>query len=323
MSSSALVSVLIRSMDRPTLARALDAVAAQTYPNVEAVVVAACGPGHRPLAASIGQVPVRLIVPETRLQRSHAANACMENSRGDWLVFLDDDDAMAPTHVQTLVDAVSVPPGVRVAHTRATLFDAEGRESGIFGGPRVPWLQYECGFFQPGAALFARSLLDDGVRFDPDFDILEDMDFWIQCARHTGFRFVEAATSYYYAESGTSGAGLGSNADQTRTTAALARLRSKWAEDVAATESSYEYLAHYGRDLLARGQSESALTYLARAVKTRPGQVDALNMYGVALLRTGSAQQAFDVFAEGLRLIPKQPQLLANLDLARSALARS
>lgn len=321
MSSPGLVSVLVRSMDRPTLSRALAAAAEQTYPAIELVVVAACGPGHRPMAAAFGRVPIRLIVPETPLQRSHAANACMEHACGEWLVFLDDDDAMAPTHVQTLVTAISTLPTVRVAHTRATLFDTVGRESGTFGGPRVPCLQFECGFFQPGAAIFARSLFEEGARFDPDLDILEDMDFWIQCAQRTEFRFVEAASSHYYADSGTSGAGLGRNADQSKTSVSLARLRQKWADDVVATERSYEYLAHCGRDLLSRGQSELALTYLSRAVQASPSQVDALNMYGVALLRTDAALLALDAFTEGLRLIPNQPQLLANLRLAKAAIA--
>ena len=35
--------------------------------------------------------------------------------------------------------------------------------------------------------MFARSLIDQGVRFDPRFNILEDMDFWIQCLPLTPF----------------------------------------------------------------------------------------------------------------------------------------
>ncbi|MGE0208359.1 MAG: hypothetical protein AB7S42_04365 [Lysobacteraceae bacterium] len=43
-----LVSILIRSMDRPTLQRAIASAAAQTWPNLEIVVVAACGSRHSP-----------------------------------------------------------------------------------------------------------------------------------------------------------------------------------------------------------------------------------------------------------------------------------
>lgn len=323
MGSSELVSVLVRSMDRPTLERALAAVAQQTYPNIEVVVVAACGPGHRALPEQLGSTRVRLIVPETRLCRSDAANAGMHHAHGTWLVFLDDDDAMAPTHIETLVDAISMPPSVRLVHGRATLFDADGKPNGEFGGPRTPWLQYEYGFFQPGAALFARSLLDQGVRFDARFDILEDMDFWIQCARHTEFRYVDTATSFYYAESGTSGAGFGANSNQQRTSEALLRLRQKWADDVAAAEQTFEYQVHRGRELLTRGQARMAIEHLTRALALRPHQVDALNMFGVALLRTDAATAALDAFSKALISAPGHPQLLANRQLALTAMQRS
>jgi tetratricopeptide (TPR) repeat protein len=315
--SNPLVSILIRSMDRPTLERALAAAAAQTYRPLEIVVVAACGPEHRPLEAARGDVPVRLVVPPERLRRSDAANACTANAHGDWMIFLDDDDAMAPTHIQTLVAAALAPPPVMVAHTRATMLDEAGREIGIFGGPRVPWLQFECGFFQPGAALFARALVERGVRFDPAFDILEDMDFWIQCARHTDFRFVDQATSHYYAESGTSGAGFGANADSARTASALARLRRKWAPEVERTERSFEFLVHRGRDFLSHRQFRAALDFLRRAVASRPRSVDALNMLGVAFLCIGDPAQAIEVLTHALSIAPGESQVMANLDLAR------
>ena len=57
-----LVSILIRSMDRPTLDRAIDSAMKQTWPNLE-IVVAACGSSHRELPDSIAGRDVRLIVP--------------------------------------------------------------------------------------------------------------------------------------------------------------------------------------------------------------------------------------------------------------------
>jgi len=42
-----LVSIIIRSMDRPTLSDALDSVALQTYPNIEVIIVNAKGTSHQ------------------------------------------------------------------------------------------------------------------------------------------------------------------------------------------------------------------------------------------------------------------------------------
>ena len=42
-----LVSVIIRSIDRSTLAEALDSVASQNYPNIEVILVNAKGADHQ------------------------------------------------------------------------------------------------------------------------------------------------------------------------------------------------------------------------------------------------------------------------------------
>ena len=110
MTSSPLVSILIRSMDRPTLQRALDSVAAQDYPNVEVVVVAAGG-SHRDLAERCGAFPLRLVRSARPLARAEAANVALEAARGDWFNFLDDDDELLPIHVSHLRAALDGESG--------------------------------------------------------------------------------------------------------------------------------------------------------------------------------------------------------------------
>ena len=104
-SSTPLVSILIRSMDRPTLDRAIASAVRQTWPNVEVVVVAACGNVHRPLPSPQEGREVRLIVRDGKLPRPEAANVALESARGEWLNFLDDDDELMPQHVETLMNA--------------------------------------------------------------------------------------------------------------------------------------------------------------------------------------------------------------------------
>jgi hypothetical protein len=52
-----LVSIIVRSMDRRTLPETLDSIAAQTYANLEVVVVLALGSRHHPLP------PLQTIIP--------------------------------------------------------------------------------------------------------------------------------------------------------------------------------------------------------------------------------------------------------------------
>jgi hypothetical protein len=78
-----LVSILIRSMDRPTLRRAIASAAAQTWPNLEIIVVAACRSRHKPLVPA--DRPLRLVYPEPdrSLSRPEAANLALDSARGE------------------------------------------------------------------------------------------------------------------------------------------------------------------------------------------------------------------------------------------------
>ena len=78
------ISVLIRSMDRPTLARALQSIAIQDAAlDIEVVVVAACGSSHRALPERCGPHALRLVVQDERLSRADAANRALDSARGD------------------------------------------------------------------------------------------------------------------------------------------------------------------------------------------------------------------------------------------------
>ena len=124
-----LVSILIRSMDRETLSRALDSAARQTWPNLEIVVVAACGSGHRDLPTEHAGRPLRLVGTGGKLTRPQAANAALEAARGEWLNFLDDDDELLPEHIATLMSAPR-PNSERVVFSRTRVIDANGKPLG-------------------------------------------------------------------------------------------------------------------------------------------------------------------------------------------------
>lgn len=100
-----LVSVIIRSMDRSTLANALDSVALQTYPNIEVVIVNAKGADHHEVGKWCGHFPMRMVGSDEQLDRSRAANVGLDEATGEYLIFLDDDDLFYPEHIAILVNA--------------------------------------------------------------------------------------------------------------------------------------------------------------------------------------------------------------------------
>ncbi|RIX44169.1 MAG: glycosyltransferase [Rhodocyclales bacterium GT-UBC] len=195
--ASPLVSVLIRSMDRPDLVRALDSVALQTYPNIEIVVAAACT-GHRPLPERWGPFPLRLCTTDEALMRSRAANHALRSGRGEYLLLLDDDDWLMPDHVARLARVLSAQPQTAVAYTGIALVDGQNRPLGqVFDLP-FDATRLLAGNLTPiHAVLFRASVLKQGVAFDEKLDRYEDWDFWIQLARLGHFAHLPGISGVY------------------------------------------------------------------------------------------------------------------------------
>src|SRR6185503_6043849 len=108
-----LVSILIRTVGRKAwLREALESVAQQTWPNVEAIVVE---DGPQTSRAIVDEFRRRLVVryfaTGEKVGRARAGNLALSEARGEWLNFLDDDDLFFADHIEVLMDAVE---GARV-----------------------------------------------------------------------------------------------------------------------------------------------------------------------------------------------------------------
>ena len=229
---SPLVSVLIRTMGRPSLARAIAAAASQTHRPLEIVVVNAAGKPLAPLNAPPG-VRTR-IVEGGPFGRPRAANAALDAAQGDWLVFLDDDDAFAPTHVESLLASAGKSPGVRVAYSATAVVEPDGKARMMIGADFNRLHLFTGNYMQIGAALFSRTLLDEGARFDERLDCYEDWDFIIQLAQRTHFAYTGQPTNLWFAHAGESGAGMGANKRDEATRPFHESVVAKWAARAAA-----------------------------------------------------------------------------------------
>jgi glycosyltransferase involved in cell wall biosynthesis len=222
------VSIVVRSMARASLGEALASIGMQDYERIEAVIVAACGAAHPAPPGAIGNHRVRFVAGETPRSRPQAANAGLDAATGDWITFLDDDDVMLPGHLSGLVAAQRNAPQCNVVYTLARARFADGTTQPV-GQPFAPIELFERNFIQLSMALFSRELLVQGCRFDESLDILQDWDFFIQCAQHSHFHFEARQTFEWRAEAGDSGAGAGINQDDTRFAAFRDRIYAKWA----------------------------------------------------------------------------------------------
>jgi tetratricopeptide (TPR) repeat protein len=308
-------SLIIRSVGRPELGEALESAGAQSFPNLEIVVVDATGGRHPPVPASVGAHPVRFVAGSARRRRPVAANAGLDAATGDYVGFLDDDDTLLPAHVAALAGALDAESGIGLAFSIAREVRPNG-ETHRIGHARLSRLMLlESCFFPPCAALFRRSLVAH-CRFDETLDAAEDWDFWLQLSRHAAFGFVPQETAIYRADRGRSSMSTGAAEGDHWRGAVLA----KWADERAALtarlNAAYDAALAHG----ARGDHAAAAKAAGQVLALHPFHAGALNLRGTARALGGDMAGARADFAAAAEAEPTDAVSLFNLAQAESAL---
>ena len=224
-----LISVVVRSMDPPTLPRALASVAMQDYPAIEVVLVAACGPSHRPIDASAYPFRLNWVERGGPLPRPSAANAGIEAATGAFVTMLDHDDEFLEGHLSALAAALAAHPDAGAAYTRFEVYERDAPFTTV-GRPFHRLALFEKSYIHHSGLLYRRSLLDTGIRYDTALDIHDDWDFVLQLSERTRFAFVDRASFRWHADIGTSGGGGAGNFDAEKFSRQHDYVRAKWAD---------------------------------------------------------------------------------------------
>jgi glycosyltransferase involved in cell wall biosynthesis len=318
-----LVSIVIRSMDRPTLKRAMHSAAQQTWRNIEIIVVAACGDSHRSLVETFLGRPVRLVNIHRRLPRPEAANAGLEAAQGEWIGFLDDDDELLPQHFEGLLAAPRTRKE-RVVFSATRALDKKGKLLGHISHEGNHIQLYFHSRATVAATLVHRSLVEEGARFDPEFLVHEDHDFQVNCATRTEFLFVKQATCLWNAQAGDSGCGIGgTNDNPEQRIASVVKIRTKWAKFFERLLRNFDALLFAGQQYLKGGDIPAALECLERALALRPSDVNALNLCGMANMHAGHLERADKLLSSAAKRLPTNSAIRENLALVRKRRANA
>jgi len=202
-----LVSVIVPTRNRPTLLRAaIDSVLSQTRPADQIVVVDDASDGATWLAAIEALSPTIEVV--RRAQRGGAAatrNEGLDRASGDYLLFLDDDDLIAPELIEkglAVLAANADADGVffryrTIVSSDVSVDERPSLRRAIFSGENPlarATLEHRraTAFLRhlvPVHSGFLRRSAVDEVRFLDSLRQGEDTHFWISLAA-AGRRFV-------------------------------------------------------------------------------------------------------------------------------------
>jgi len=249
-----------------------------------------------------------------RLSRPDAANAGLDAATGEWITFLDDDDTMAPDHVSGLVAATRNAPGALAVYTLARARFADGRTE-TWGRPYALIQLYERNFIHLSTALFSRTLVQGGCRFDPQFEIMQDWDFFLQIAQHTHFYFEPRQTFDWHADAGSSGAGGGANQDDVRFVRFRDMIYAKWAPAHEALVDSVTAKLQAAQARAQQRDLAGAEALVREVLAMSPNDPFALNMLAMLQRSQGRIADARATLETAVAIRPDDPSFIFNLAL--------
>lgn len=272
---SGLVSVMMPAYNAAQyIEEAITSLLAQSYVSWELIVV---NDGSTDATA---EVAGRFADPRIRLfnktngGESSARNVALDHARGEFIAFLDADDAYEPNHLDLAVAFLRAHPECDAVYTDGTHLDEHGtrltslqsRRRGPFEGALYEQIVLASDVFGPPGCVVLRHgpVASRQLRYDPRIVIGPDWDFFIRYADRARFGYL-ADRSYLYRVHSTN---ITAQVDHARRAAYLALCREKAIGMVSFGACRAETQAAVFYDLLVnllRGRSDRRALMLESA----------------------------------------------------------
>jgi glycosyltransferase involved in cell wall biosynthesis len=290
-----LISVIIPAYNRETkIVRAVASVLAQTYENIEVIVVDDASPdGTAAAVEAIGDPRVRLVRHDRNRGAGTARNTGVAAARGEWIAFQDSDDDWLPQKLELQAAMMARLPSDYVA-VFCTKIDYGCDEHARYG-PRLtcciprPDERIESGdlhprllrgnIIGPQTALIARKAFLAVGGFDPRLRNNNDWDFFIRLSAHGRIGFLDnpLAVVMYSPDS------ISRNPTYKMRSFVLVfgKIRRRTSDPGLLADHASAVSSHLRRG----GRKKSALLYLRKSISLNPFKPKAYAKYVYTLMK--------------------------------------
>jgi len=256
------------------VAQTLESVLAQTYTNLEIIIVDDESPDRSIDICRRYSDPRIQIIQQKNRGLAGARNTGIRQATGDYIALLDSDDLWLPNKIQRQVDHLESSPQVGVSFCRSAFIDDSGKPLGTYQMPRLkditaPYLMCRNPIGNGSAPMIRREVFEaiaftsdrygvtEKFYFDDSFRQSEDIECWIRIVIQTDWKIegISDAMTLYRVNAG----GLSANI--------LKQLES-WEQVITKTRT-------YAPDIVGQWEQRARayqLRYLSRrAVRLKDG----------------------------------------------------
>ena len=296
MTEPGLVSVIIATYNGASrISAAIESVRGQTYPSWE-IVVAVDGSNDNTadVVAALKDDRIRVLSLTVNAGPAAARNAAFAEADGEFIAYLDDDDAWLPDKLSAQVAMLSADADLGLVHGGVVDVMEDGRR--LVRMPPRNAASYRANLLSDCIALSTvvvrRTVLERTGGFEPSLRAFEDWDLWSRILRVYPSAYVPDVVT---ATSQRSGSVMhGSNVHDLARARALV-VRRRW-QTLRAHGLGRQAIAyhHYfvGGLLLVHGRGSEARRRAGRSLRLRPS-MRACVLYGMSYLGAGPSGVAW------------------------------
>jgi len=189
-----LISVLMSTYNRAPgfLRESIESILNQTYSDFEFIIIDDGSKNStREIVESYHDPRIKLIVNEHNIGLTNSLNKGLDVCRGEYIARMDDDDIAMPERFEKQMAFMRENPDVIVCGTWVDFIDENGQLTGqkiqdriedmdtyriflLFGNiPTIP---------HPSAFIDRKSLINNGLKYDPECVCAQDYSLWVKCA---------------------------------------------------------------------------------------------------------------------------------------------
>ena len=196
------VSVIIPTYNRANyIARAVNSVLNQTCKEYEIIVVDDGSTDTTKDVVMQFQNKVKYFRQEN--QGSAAArNRGIQESRGEYIAFLDSDDYWVPEKLEEQVKVLDAHKNVGIVYARMPIINEKGERLGTkpagISGKNFKELLEVWGDLPTSTVMTRRACFDKAGMFDTTLTTMQDIDMWLRIARFYDLHEIEGKVLAYY-----------------------------------------------------------------------------------------------------------------------------